>query len=64
LTYAFRGEANQAFDWLEIAYGQRDGGLFLAKADPFLKRLKSDPRYGAFLKKMRFPPDSPSPRYS
>lgn len=61
--HAFRGEADKAFEWLEIAYGQRDGGLFLTKADPFLKRLKTDPRYDAFLKRMRYPPDQPSPKY-
>ena len=54
-VYAFRGENDQAFEWLEIAYKDRDGGLFLAKADPFLKSLRSDPRFAAFLKKMGFP---------
>jgi len=51
--HAYRGEADRAFEWLEIAYDQRDGGLFLTKSDPFLLRLKNDPRYDAFLKKMR-----------
>jgi serine/threonine-protein kinase len=50
--HAFRGDANQAFQWLEIAYSQRGGGLFLVKADPFLKRLKDDARYAAFLEKI------------
>jgi TolB-like protein/cytochrome c-type biogenesis protein CcmH/NrfG len=56
-VYAFRGEADLAFEWLETAYDQRDGGLFLTKADPYLKLLKNDPRYAAFLKKMRLPLD-------
>jgi TolB-like protein/tetratricopeptide (TPR) repeat protein len=54
-VYAFRGENDRAFEWLEKAYAQHDGGLFLTKADPFLGRLKGDPRYAAFLKKMKFP---------
>ncbi|HYN15982.1 MAG TPA: protein kinase [Terriglobales bacterium] len=53
--YAFRGEADRAFEWLERAYAQRDGGLAEMKGDPLLKSLERDPRYAAFLKKMRLP---------
>ena len=56
-VYAFRGEADRAFEWLERAYAQRDGGLTGLKADPLLKSLRGDPRYTAFLKKMRLPID-------
>jgi serine/threonine protein kinase/TolB-like protein/Tfp pilus assembly protein PilF len=51
--YAFRGEIDRAFEWLERAYVQRDGGLSEIKGDPLLKNLERDPRYAAFLKKMR-----------
>jgi eukaryotic-like serine/threonine-protein kinase len=54
-VYAFRGETDKAFEWLERAYAQRDGGLSEIKGDPLLKSLESDPRYAAFLKKMRLP---------
>ena len=54
-VYAFRREADRAFEWLERAYAQRDGGLPEIKGDFFLKNLHSDPRYIAFLKKMRLP---------
>jgi predicted Zn-dependent protease len=54
-VYAYRGDANKAFEWLEAAYSQRDGGLFLVKADPFLKRLENDPRYAAFLRRIGLP---------
>jgi len=54
-VYAFRGEADRAFEWLERAYAQRDGGLAQMKSDPLLKSLERDPRYAAFLKKMRLP---------
>ena len=53
--YAFRGEADKAFEWLERAYANRDGGLSSMKGDPLLKNLEADPRYRAFLKKMRLP---------
>jgi len=54
-VYAFRGEADRAFEWLEHAYAQRDGGLTQIKGDPLLKSLERDPRYAAFLKKMKLP---------
>ena len=53
-VYAFRGESDKAFEWLERAYAQRDGGLADLKGDPLLKSLERDPRY-AFLQKMRLP---------
>jgi tetratricopeptide (TPR) repeat protein len=53
--YAFRGDADRAFEWLERAYAQRNGGLSEMKGDFLLKSLERDPRYVAFLKKMRLP---------
>jgi serine/threonine protein kinase len=38
------------------AYSQRDGGFIAMKGDPLLRNLEGDPRYAAFLKKMRLPP--------
>jgi tetratricopeptide (TPR) repeat protein len=55
-VYAFRGEVDEAFAWLERAYAQRDGGLAEIKGDPLLRNLEGDPRYTAFLKKMHLPP--------
>jgi tetratricopeptide (TPR) repeat protein len=54
-VYGFRGQAGQAFEWLDRAYTQRDGALIGIKGNPFLKSLDHDPRYIAFLKKMRLP---------
>jgi len=54
-VYAFRGETDKAFEWLDRAYTQRDSGLIYVKGDPLLKNIKRDPRYAAFLKKMRLP---------
>jgi hypothetical protein len=52
---AYRGEADPAFKWLERAYRQKDTALYFIKIDPFFARLKSDPRYAGFLRKMNLP---------
>ena len=54
-VYAYRGEVDRAFEWLERAYTQRDSGLSQIKGDPHLKRLERDPRYAALLQKMHLP---------
>jgi hypothetical protein len=51
--YAWRGQKDQAFLWLERAYAQHDGGLGEIKIDPLLASLRTDPRYHAFLTKMK-----------
>jgi TolB-like protein/DNA-binding winged helix-turn-helix (wHTH) protein/Tfp pilus assembly protein PilF len=51
-VYAFRNQPDEAFEWLERAYAQRDGGLIETKVDPLLKSLRNDQRYTAFLKKL------------
>lgn len=51
-VHAFRGEADAAFQWLDTAYAQHDGGLATIKYDPFLKSLRGDPRYAAMLRKL------------
>ena len=55
--YAYRSETDKAFEWLERAYTQRDGGLSEIKGEPDLRGIKRDPRWPAFLKKMKLPPD-------
>jgi hypothetical protein len=52
-AYAFRGECDKSFEWLEHAYKERDAGLPEMKADPLLKGLRQDPRYADLLKKLR-----------
>jgi TolB-like protein/Flp pilus assembly protein TadD/predicted Ser/Thr protein kinase len=54
-AYAYRGELDKAFQWLEPAYEQRDPGVPGMKIDPLLKSLRHDPRYTEFLKKMQLP---------
>jgi serine/threonine-protein kinase len=53
--YAWRGDKDQAFAWLDRAYAQRDGGLATVKYDPLLAPLRADPRYKMLLVKMKLP---------
>jgi tetratricopeptide (TPR) repeat protein len=54
-VYAFRGESDKSFEWLERAYQQHDPGLMVIKTDPLLKYVHQDRRYAELLKKMRLP---------
>jgi adenylate cyclase len=54
-VYAFRGEKDRAFQWLNRAYEARDEDLYFMKDDPLFKNLEGDPRYKAFLRKMNLP---------
>ena len=55
--YAFRGENDAAFEWLEKAYLQKDAWLTWLKADPLIENLWTDNRYYELLKKMNLPID-------
>jgi len=52
---AYRGETENAFEWLGKAYTRRDTGLSDVKVDPLLNNIRSDTRYAAFLNRMRLP---------
>ncbi|HSY63389.1 MAG TPA: tetratricopeptide repeat protein, partial [Terriglobales bacterium] len=54
-VYAFRNQSNEAFEWLDRAYAQRNSGLIGTKVDPLLKSLHNDPRFAEFLKKLNLP---------
>jgi TolB-like protein/DNA-binding winged helix-turn-helix (wHTH) protein/Flp pilus assembly protein TadD len=55
-VYAWRGEKDKAFEWLERAYNQQDGGLADLKGDLQFGPLRSDPRFSTMLRKLNFPP--------
>jgi hypothetical protein len=55
-VYAWRGEKDRSFEWLQRAYAQREEIQHL-KVDPLLRKLRGDPRYVALLKKMKLPLD-------
>jgi TolB-like protein/DNA-binding winged helix-turn-helix (wHTH) protein len=54
-VYAFRNQTDEAFEWLDRAYAQRDSDLIGTKVEPLLKNLHKDPRFAAFLKKLNLP---------
>lgn len=47
---AWRGNADSAFAWLDKAVEYKDPGLSVIATDPFLARLRSDPRWLPFLR--------------
>ena len=51
-VYAYRGDKDRAFEWLERARRQRDGGLGFMLCDPFLVNLRKDPRWNGFVRTM------------
>src|SRR5262249_22092161 len=51
-AYAYRGEKDKAFEWLERARRQRDPGLGALRMDATLENLHADPRWNAFLRTM------------
>ncbi len=54
-AYAFRGETDRAFEWLERAFVQHEPGLPWVKTSSSFKSLQSDPRYAAFLERLGLP---------
>ena len=54
-VYAFRNQSDEAFEWLDRAYAQRNTGLISTKVNPLLKSLHKDPRFATFLKKLNLP---------
>jgi TolB-like protein/Flp pilus assembly protein TadD len=53
--YGSRNNSDQAFQWLERAYRQHDGGMNELKVEPMLRSLRHDPRYNAVLREMNLP---------
>src|SRR5215813_27185 len=54
-VYAFRGQPDKSFEWLERGYKNRDAVLPDMKSDPLFKNLHSDARYTELLKKLHLP---------
>ena len=53
-VYAWRGEKDLAFEWLDRAYDQHDAGMPRLRYDPTLATLHDDSRFAALVKKMGF----------
>jgi TolB-like protein/DNA-binding winged helix-turn-helix (wHTH) protein/Flp pilus assembly protein TadD len=56
LIYTGLGEKEQAFDWLDKAYRQRDPSLSTIRGDPRLDPLRGDPRFQDLLRRVRLAP--------
>jgi serine/threonine-protein kinase len=54
-TYAVRRELDKAFEWLQVAFDNHDGGMPSLLVDPLLRDLRNDPRYKTLVTKMNFP---------
>jgi serine/threonine-protein kinase len=54
-VYAWRGETDKAFEWLQIAYDNHDTGILSLLSDPLMRGLRSDPRYKSMVEKVGLP---------
>jgi len=54
-VYAVRGEKDKAFEWLQIAFDDRDTGMLSLLVDPLLRSLRDDSRYNNLLAKLDLP---------
>jgi hypothetical protein len=55
MSYAYRGDNDQAIQWLERAYKQKDSWLGTITGEQLFRRKAGDPRYQALLRKMNLP---------
>jgi tetratricopeptide (TPR) repeat protein len=56
-VYAFRGEADKAFEWLDKAVAYGDGGLSEIVTNNLFAKIHGDPRWLAFLRKVGKAPE-------
>ena len=54
-VYAVRAEEDKAFEWLQIAFDNHDGGMPSLLVDPLLRGLRDDPRYKNLVVKVGLP---------
>jgi TolB-like protein len=54
-VYAWRGETDKAFEWLQISYDNHDTGLLSLLIDPLMRGLRGDPRYKIMVDKVGLP---------
>jgi TolB-like protein/tetratricopeptide (TPR) repeat protein len=52
--YAYAGDKEKAFEWLNIAYDERDQALCALNVDFFMDPIRSDLRFAVMLKKVGF----------
>src|SRR5262249_39488639 len=55
--FGFRGEADRAFEWLDKAVAYKDGGLSEITYEPLFDKIRGDPRWLPFLRKIGRAPE-------
>jgi TolB-like protein/Tfp pilus assembly protein PilF len=53
--YGALGEKDEAFKWLDRAYNERDSHITYLKLDPEMDPLRSDPRFGILMQRLKLP---------
>ncbi|MCZ6769371.1 MAG: tetratricopeptide repeat protein, partial [Acidobacteria bacterium] len=56
MLHAQLGEKDQAFEWLEESYQERNAGLVILKVTPYFDPLRDDPRFTDLLRRMNLEP--------
>ena len=54
-VYAWRGEKDKAFEWLQVSLDNHDTGLLSLMIDPLVQGLRQDARYNDVLTKIGLP---------
>jgi hypothetical protein len=49
------GDKQECCRWLEQAHAERSGSMVWLKVDPLFDAMRSEPRFGALVRKMNFP---------
>ena len=57
-VYAYRGEADQAFEWLDKAQVYKDPGLSIIAVEPLFDNIRKDPRWLPLLRKLGQDPET------
>ena len=53
VVYGLRKEPDKMFEWLDLAYTERDPGLTQLLVTPFILNYKDDPRFATFCQKLK-----------
>jgi tetratricopeptide (TPR) repeat protein len=54
-VYAWRGETDKAFEWLQVSLDNHDTGTLSLFINPFMRGLRHDARYKSLLAKIGLP---------
>jgi TolB-like protein/Tfp pilus assembly protein PilF len=57
-AYAFLGDTEKTFEWLEKARALHDPGVLWTRHDALLASVANDPRFAAYLKRLGMPPEN------